>query len=129
LASADFLDDGKQFWLLEINPRPGATLNLFDEDADPLLTRHLAALADISLPPPRCRSPNASEIVYTDGSFTVSALEWPNWAADRPRPGTRISRGSPICTVIAAGRDVATAKATAGARAKRIRSELRGDGE
>jgi len=129
LASADFLDDGEQFWLLEINPRPGATLDLFDEDADPLLARHLAALADKSLPPPRSRSPNASEIVYTDASFVVPSREWPNWVADRPAPGTRISRGSPICTVSAAGHHVAAAKATVGALAKGIRSEFRGDGE
>jgi len=129
LASADFLDDGEQFWLLEVNPRPGATLDLFDEDADPLLARHLSALADKSMPPPRSRSPSASEIVYTDTSFVVPEWEWPNWVADRPAPGTRISKGSPICTVSAAGRDVSTAKATVDARAKRIRSEFRGDGE
>jgi uncharacterized protein len=129
LASADFLDDGEQFWLLEVNPRPGATLDLFDEDADPLLARHLAALADRSLPPPKSRSPRASEIVYAVGPFIVSAREWPNWVADRPAPGTRISMGSPICTVSAGGPHVAAAKAEVGARARRIRSEFRGDGE
>jgi uncharacterized protein len=129
LASADFVDDGEQFWLLEVNPRPGATLDLFDQDADPLLARHLAALADKPLPPPLSRSPRASEIVYTDVSFVVPAWEWPNWVSDRPAPGTRISAGSPICTVSAVGRDIAMAKATVDARAKRIRSEFRGDGE
>ncbi len=129
LASADFLDDGERFWLLEINPRPGATLDLFDEDADPLLSRHLAALADRSLSPPISRSPRASEIVYTDDSFVVSARDWPSWAADRPVPGTYISKGSPICTVSAAGCNAAAAKAEVGARAMRVRSEFRGDGE
>jgi predicted ATP-grasp superfamily ATP-dependent carboligase len=129
LASADFLDDGERYWLLEVNPRPGATLDLFDEDADPLLARHLAALADKSLPPLRSRSPNASEIVYADATFVVSTREWPDWVADRPAPGTRIRGGAPICTVSAAGCDIATATAAVGARARRIRSELRGDGE
>jgi predicted ATP-grasp superfamily ATP-dependent carboligase len=129
LASADFLDDGERHWLLEVNPRAGATLDLFDEDADPLLARHLAALADKSLPPLRSRSPMASQIVYAERSFAVPTREWPDWVADRPAPGTRISNGSPICTVSAAGRDVASAKAMVGARAKSIRSEFRGDGE
>ena len=38
LNSADFLVDGERFWLLEINPRPGATLDIF-ETADKSLVR------------------------------------------------------------------------------------------
>ena len=57
LASADFIDDGETFWLLEINPRPGATLDVFDDDEDPLLTRHIDALSDGAAPPPKRRSP------------------------------------------------------------------------
>jgi uncharacterized protein len=127
LASADFRDDGERFWLLEVNPRPGATLDLFDEDADPLLARHLAAVADQSAPPPKSRSPTAAEIVYADSSFVVPAKEWPDWTADRPAPGSRIPRGSPICTVSAAGPNVAAARADVNGRAERIRSEFRGD--
>ena len=33
LASADFLVDGENCHLLEINPRPGATLDIFDSEA------------------------------------------------------------------------------------------------
>jgi uncharacterized protein len=128
LASADFRDDGQRFWLLEINPRPGATLDLFDEDTDPLLARHLAAVADKLALPPISRSPNAAEVVYADGSFVVPTRDWPDWTADRPAPGTPISRDSPICTVLARGRNLAAAKAKVNWRAKRIRSELRGDG-
>jgi uncharacterized protein len=129
LASADFLDSGGRYWLLEINPRPGATLDVFDEDADPLLARHLAALNGATLPPPKSRSPRASEIVYTDAAFTLPAFAWPDWAADRSRAGTSFSAGSPICTVSAGGVDVAAARATAGARADEIRSVLRGAGQ
>jgi predicted ATP-grasp superfamily ATP-dependent carboligase len=129
LASADFRDDGRRFWLLEINPRPGATLDLFDEDADPLLARHLAAVATKLARPPIPRSPSAAEIVYADVAFVVPTREWEDWTADRPPPGTAISRGSPICTVSAAGPNVAAAKAKVSARAERIRSEFLGDGK
>jgi uncharacterized protein len=129
LASADFRDDGRRFWLLEINPRPGATLDLFDVDADPLLARHLATVADKSVPPPIPRLPSAAEIVYSDVSFIVPTTEWQDWTADRPAPGTAISRSSPICTVLAAGPNVAAAKANVRGRAERVRSEFRGDGK
>jgi predicted ATP-grasp superfamily ATP-dependent carboligase len=129
LASADFRDDGRRFWLLEINPRPGATLDLFDEDKDPLLARHLAAMVEKSALPPVSRSPSAAEIVYADSSFVVPTRDWPDWTADRPASGTPISRGSPICTVLARGSNLAAAKAELSGRAQRIRSEFRGDGE
>ncbi len=43
LFSADFLSDGTEWWLTEINPRPGATLDLLDRRSRPLLPAHLAA--------------------------------------------------------------------------------------
>ena len=43
LVSADFIDNGERLWLLELNPRPGATLDVFDDDDDPLLACHIAA--------------------------------------------------------------------------------------
>ncbi len=46
LASADFLVNGDEALLLEINPRPGATLDIFDCGATPLLRLHLEAIRD-----------------------------------------------------------------------------------
>ena len=43
LGSADFLVDGEEARLLEVNPRPGATLDLFDGDRGGLFAAHVAA--------------------------------------------------------------------------------------
>ena len=43
LGSADFLVDGEEARLLEVNPRPGATLDLFDRDRGGLFAAHAAA--------------------------------------------------------------------------------------
>ena len=121
LASADFIDDGERLWLLEINPRPGATLDVFDDDDDPLLARHIAALTDGRAPPVKPRAPRAAEIVYAEADATIPDGDWPAWAADRPAAGAAIPAGAPVCTVSAAGGSVADAKALLRERVRRIR--------
>ena len=43
LNSVDFLVSDEAVWLIEINPRPGATLDVFESNEDPLFARHVAA--------------------------------------------------------------------------------------
>ena len=43
LNSADFLVSADVVWLIEINPRPGATLDVFESNEAPLFARHVAA--------------------------------------------------------------------------------------
>ncbi len=43
LNSADFLVSTDAVWLIEINPRPGATLDVFESNETPLFARHIAA--------------------------------------------------------------------------------------
>ncbi len=125
LASADFLEDGERLWLLEINPRPGATLDVFDDDEDPLLARHIDAVAGRRSGPPKPRSPRAAEIVYAEIDATAPQGDWPHWAADRPQPGTPVRAGAPFCTVLAAGASPAAAKSQAKERSGRIQTWLR----
>ena len=104
LGSADFLVDGEEAWLLEINPRPGATLDIFDSEAAPLLRIHLAAVLERRLPgnPLRLSEACASAIVYATEPITVAqSMAWPDWTADRPIGGDCIDRNRPICTVSA----------------------------
>jgi len=42
----------------------------------------------------------------------VPDIDWPTFVMDRPRPGTAIAAGAPICTIGANGVDAATVKAT-----------------
>lgn len=128
LASADFLDDGETFWLLEINPRPGATLDAFDDDDDPLLARHIAALVDGRAPPVKPRAPAAAEIVYAETELVAPPTHWPDWASDLPEAGTTIPAGAPVCTVTARAASAAQAKSLVRQRSRDIRSWLREGG-
>ena len=107
LGSADFLVNGEDFYLLEINPRPGATLDIFDSEAEPLLRIHLEAVLDNRLPTAlrNLQEATASAIVYATEPITMSqSMIWPDWTADRPRIGERIDKDRPICTVWARSR-------------------------
>lgn len=104
LVSFDFLLEGGVPHLLEVNPRPGATLDIFDDAEGGLFRVHVAACRgqDVTLPPPQ--SARAAAVLYADrGALTPLAFPWPQWTADRPCPGTRIPRHRPVATVLASG--------------------------
>jgi predicted ATP-grasp superfamily ATP-dependent carboligase len=118
LASADFLVHDSEALLLEINPRPGATLDMFDCGATPLLSLHVNAVKDAKLPPRglKFRDARASAIVYAvSGGAGPSGFVWPEWSADRPKSSERIDKNRPICTV--------SARASTKSRAKRLIEE------
>ena len=107
LGSADFLVNGEEASLLEVNPRPGATLDIFDTEAEPLVRIHLEAVLDNRLPTVlrNLQAATASAIVYATEPITVTqTMIWPDWTADRPRMGERIDKDRPICTVWARSR-------------------------
>jgi uncharacterized protein len=104
LGSADFLVNGHEALLLEINPRPGATLDIFDSEAEPLLRLHLEAVLDNRLPtaPLTLPAAGAAAIVYATEPITMpNTMVWQDWTADRPVIGERIDKNRPICTVLA----------------------------
>lgn len=106
LASADMLapvDGGAGFTLLEINPRPGATLDVFERGgALSLLAAHLAA-CDGRLPSASPATPGAqaAAVVYAPHRTSVAGLERPSWTADWPADDDTIPAGAPVCTVFA----------------------------
>jgi predicted ATP-grasp superfamily ATP-dependent carboligase len=107
LGSADFLVRGDEAFLLEINPRPGATLDIFDSEDMPLLRLHLAAVLPGRLPeaPLKLDDARAAAIVYAPEAVQVSPeMSWPDWAADQPKGGEWIDKNRPICTVWARSR-------------------------
>jgi len=111
LVSFDFLlDDGVPL-LLEVNPRPSATLDVFDDPAGALFRAHVAACKGGVLELPRLKGGRAAAVLYADrGAVMPSPLTWPPWTADRPCPGTRIARHRPIATVLASGATAAEAE-------------------
>jgi uncharacterized protein len=128
LNSADFLVSDDEVWLIEINPRPGATLDVFESNEDPLFARHVAACDGRLTPmPPRSRF-KAAEIAYAPCDIVVpNGRNWPDWMVDRSPSGTRIAGGEPVCTVIASSdATVDLARACAHERAQRIITLVQG---
>ena len=118
LASADFLVTDGDALLLEINPRPGATLDIFDCGATPLLGLHVSAVKEAKLPARGLKLGDAmaSAIVYAvSGGAAAAGFVWPEWSADQPKPSERIDKNRPICTVMA--------RAGTRSRAKRLVEE------
>jgi predicted ATP-grasp superfamily ATP-dependent carboligase len=113
LNGLDFIvDEHEHVQVLEINPRPTATLDLYDADCDGgLFEWHLSACRGV-LPRAVQRTgiARATAVVYAAQPLRVpDDLVWPEWASDRPRPGIWISLGAPVCTVRAeaGGRETA----------------------
>jgi predicted ATP-grasp superfamily ATP-dependent carboligase len=104
LASADFLVDDEDAFLLEINPRPGATLDIYDCGTVSLLRLHVEAVTAGTLPASTLKFDDAmaSAIVYAKrGGVTPPNMVWPEWTADRPKSSEWIDKNRPICTVLA----------------------------
>jgi predicted ATP-grasp superfamily ATP-dependent carboligase len=130
LGSADFVvdDDAGTALLLEINPRPGATLDIFDDEAHKLLELHVDAILDGKLPSSRLalEGAMASAIVYaTEKVEIANESDWPDWVADRPRVCESIDKNRPICTVLARAETKTQAKGLVAERTKQILAELR----
>lgn len=120
LNSADFLvrDDG--FDLLEVNPRPGATLDIFADRA--LFRWHLEACQG-SLPDAAAVWPGgaAAATVYVRVQVCLPAdFAWPGWAADRQPSGEFVPAGAPLCTVLADAADAEAAECLVRRRAAEI---------
>ena len=125
--SADMLVHEKGFYLLEVNPRPGATVDIFDRWLNmSVFHLHVEAVGGrLPKDPLPAAGAFASAIVYADRDVVVSpATAWPSWAADLPEAATRIREGEPVCTVLAAAHDLETAKAVACRRGDEIRAAL-----
>ena len=127
LNSVDFQVDGERFWLLDVNPRPGATLDIFEPPGQSLFALHMAACAgNLSAAPTYPAGAKAAAIIYADRDIaSVPALEWPNWTADRPQPGISIRAGEPVCTVYGCDLSASVAKALTDERRQMVLAWMR----
>jgi predicted ATP-grasp superfamily ATP-dependent carboligase len=126
--SADFLVEGDTFHLLEINPRPGATFDLFERDDQPLFALHVEACAG-TLPAqaPVFDGAMAGAIVYAIRDIdSIPKIAWPDWAADLSVPGSRIGADDPLCSVFARAETAAAAKALVDQRVAQIHAMVEG---
>jgi predicted ATP-grasp superfamily ATP-dependent carboligase len=108
LAGLDFLSRDGEWLALEVNPRPTATLDLYDADyPGGLFHAHLQACAG-KLPTgevPRS-AVRAQVIVPADEPWQLpEGFAFPPWCRDLPQEGHRFQPGEPICTVHAEAAD------------------------
>jgi len=132
LNSIDFLLDGEDLSVLEVNPRPSATMALHAE-AFPrgLLHAHLQACQGM-LPAPQPRraggvrgfrtvfSPRALHV----GAALAADLLCAGWCHDIPPPGASVEAGDPLCTVSAQGLTVAAVETALQDRLAQIHHRL-----
>src|SRR5216684_2450008 len=126
LNSFDFLVEDDAFRLLEINPRPGATLDIFEPSEGSLLGLHVAS-CEGALPEQAPNLPGAAAacIVYADRDVgSVPVMDWPVWAADRQGVGSSVRTGDPFCTVLARAPTAAEAAELVNQRAAAVLAML-----
>ncbi len=108
LVSFDFIVHDEDVLLVDVNPRPGATLDVLDDAHGTLFKAHLAVVrgedpVDI-LKHGWSPSTVAAAYLYADrGTLQVPEVSWPDWSADRPAAGATIAHHDPLATVFAEG--------------------------
>jgi predicted ATP-grasp superfamily ATP-dependent carboligase len=120
--SLDFVRDGDSFGVLEVNPRPPASMALYAQRG--LIDAQLRACLHAELPPPSAFATSqvaGSEIVYARRPMTIGAAgalhlqQWP-MAHDLPAEGESFSAGDPLCSLSASGDSAGQVKALLAAR-------------
>lgn len=106
LVSFDFLAGADGPLLVDVNPRPGATLDVLDDEAGTLLSAHVLACQGGDAAGLLARSwrprHRAAAYLYADqGPLVVSDVDWPGWTADRPPSGSAIAPLRPVTTALA----------------------------
>ena len=99
LNSLDFIQAGNKSSVLEINPRPSASMQLYDAG---LLYSHIQAslgeLTDYSIN----SGYTGYQIIYAEQDVLIpQGLLWPAWCMDLPEFGVICRTGQPICSIIA----------------------------
>jgi predicted ATP-grasp superfamily ATP-dependent carboligase len=126
LNGLDFILAGETPFVLEVNPRPTATIDLYDADfEDGLLVLHLRACGGEIPEIPVMRVARAHAIVYAVVALRVPVgIEWPEWCTDLPECGSVIPVGAPVCSVHAQGATGAQARDLVLARRNRMEESL-----
>jgi uncharacterized protein len=105
--SLDFMLNDDGIFALDLNPRPTATLELYEHLVqDGWMKHHVnACLGELPVVPLLGSAVmHGHQIVYAPWTIEVpAAMVWPHWVKDRPSPGARIAEGQPLCNLFAEG--------------------------
>jgi predicted ATP-grasp superfamily ATP-dependent carboligase len=99
----DAVWDGDHAWVLEVNPRPPGSLELFGPGR---FDAHVRGARGIGVPiagtPPETRCAKVKLVLFADRDLRAPDPDW--WPAglvrDIPRGGEIIRRGAPVCTLL-----------------------------
>jgi uncharacterized protein len=124
----DVVWDGALPWVVEVNPRPVASLETIDAaHGIRSFAAHVEACAG-RLPAPGASPPAAAGKAVLFASEDLRVPDTSGWTGrgirDVPHPGERIAAGRPVCTLVATGRSPETVLAELEARADALRAEL-----
>jgi predicted ATP-grasp superfamily ATP-dependent carboligase len=129
LFGVDLVWDGERAWVVEVNPRPTASLEVIDavHGVRPF-TAHLAACAgrlpDVAIGE-AARAAGKAVVWTTRDVRLPDTSDWPaRGIRDVPQPGERIAAGRPICTLVATGATPEAVLAGLEARAGALRTQL-----
>lgn len=125
LNGMDFIVHGDDYFVIEVNPRPPGTLELYDDDyPQGLFHWHLRASDGIL--PERLFDRTAIRshaVVYTMQSLKLDRnVQWPEWCSDIPEPDSMFAPRMPVCMVHADGDNHETVRALVHARREIILS-------
>ncbi len=128
--SLDAILDGDELWILELNPRLGATFHLYEN----LLPLHIQSCAgELTDFTPQFNTSKAQLILYADDEIEIlHDFDWPSWAADIPavedgESSVTITQNTPICSILAMCENAISAHALAMQRADKLREMLFND--
>lgn len=133
LSSLDAIVQGESVYVLEINPRLSATVDLYAMDShegehENLLNWHVNAClknADFKYEKTVVKASKAHAIVYAPFDLQIAHdFNWPDWVVDNPSSAMQISAGEPVCTVIAIADSPDEAKQLAHIRVKMLQLEI-----
>ena len=101
----DAIWDGRHAWVLEVNPRPSAALELFGPGS---FEAHVRGARGVSLPtsssPPAALCAKVKLVLFAERDLCAPDPGW--WpkglVRDIPHAGEPIPRGAPVCTLVSA---------------------------
>ena len=126
LNSIDFLVEGSEYTLIEVNPRPGATLDIFEDRGGSLFRAHMDSCLG-RLPRRRLEFAGAAAagIAYARREIpSMPAIDWPNWTSDRQKARSALRPNDPFCTIKARAGKPQRARALVEARTNLILGRL-----
>ncbi len=140
----DFMRDGSEVWVAEINPRFTASVEVYEQAYGVSLLRWHRSVFEAGIAidklPQRNSLTVGKAVVYTDRDMQVPS--WEHWIglrarllpelsslADRPAAGTIVPQGHPVCTLLAAGMNESDCRAKLNGRLKELQTHFQRAGQ